>query len=269
METTGSLGGHGAGPGGGSLKPNAAIRLLQACADFVLPPACPACGGGADPTADGGICFRCRLSLRPPPPPTCLRCHAPKGTGARDRFCTECAGWPEAVLAARSCHLHEDGAARLVHRLKYDGWSGLASVMGRSLAALVRSEGFESDYVTWVPTTGPRRRIRGYDQAELLARSVVQETGIPLLAALVRKRSGGTQVALQPAGRLSNVKRAFSVRKSSSSTLQGACVLLVDDVLTTGATAVAASEVLVGAGASGVNVVAFARATAFRRSQAG
>jgi len=237
--------------------------------DFFLPPACPACRGAADSALAGGICFRCRLSMRPPPPPTCGRCHAPKGTGARDRFCTECAGWPESILAARSCYVHEEAAARLVWCLKYDGWSDLASVMGGAMGALVRAEGLRGDWVTWVPTTAPRRRIRGYDQAELLGRVVARETGIPLLRALARRGGGGTQVALQPAGRLSNVKRAFSLRETAVSRLRGAHVLLVDDVLTTGATAVAASGALARAGAAGVSVVTFARATPFPRQHAG
>ncbi len=187
------------------------------------------------------------------------------GSGGVGSFCLDCAEWPEALASVRSCFLHEEPASRLVWRFKYEGWNTLGGFMARYLAACAGRLGVGFDLVTWVPTTPWRRRIRGYDQAEILAREVADRLKMRAVSALSRRRGGSTQVALQPAGRLANVRRAFAVREEASSRLAGAHVLLVDDVLTTGATAVAAATALSQARVRCVRVVTFARATPLRR----
>ncbi len=189
------------------------------------------------------------------------------GSGGAGRFCLECAEWPEVLAGARSCYLHQEPASALVWRFKYGGWQGVAEFMGRCLERAVRAAGIEPDVVTWVPTTAWRRRSRGYDQAEILAREVSARLRIRSFAALRRRRGGRTQVVLQPAGRLSNVRRAFTLRGEASSRLAGTHVLLVDDVLTTGATAVAAASAVGEAGVRSVRVLTFARATPLRRTR--
>ena len=244
-------------------------RLLRewvgGCADFLLPPACPGCGGDVGASTDAGLCVRCRLSLRPPAPPLCPRCGTGLGTGGMGRHCTGCATWPALLVAARASVRHETVAARLVWSLKYDGWSHLAVPMGRRMAESGAVWDLTDTRIAWIPTTSLRRRLRGYDQARLLAEVVAKSVGRPLVHALTRPRFARTQVAQQPRGRLGNVHGAFSVRSAVSSELRNAHILLVDDVLTTGATAVAASGALERAGVSSIRVLAFARATPFRR----
>ena len=111
-----------------------------------------------------------------------------------------------------------------------------------------------------IPTTRRRARSRGYNQARLLAEAIADRIDMPLVDALERHQGGPTQVGLHPAERRANVRRAFTVRAEARATLKGARVLLVDDVLTTGSTAMEAARPLVQAGATQVFLSTFARA---------
>lgn len=144
-----------------------------------------------------------------------------------------------------------------MHALKYDGWAGLASELGSVIAAAV-ADLDPPDVVTWVPTTERRRRERGYDQAELLARSTATILGRPCRRLLRRREAAASQVRLDPLERRQNVRDAFS--PSGTVLLDAARVLVVDDVLTTGATGGAAASELAAAGAGGVTLGTFARA---------
>ncbi len=119
----------------------------------------------------------------------------------------------------------------------------------------------ESRLVVPVPTTAIRLRERGYNQAELLARAFASLSGRSVIAALSRGPGARSQTALQPAARLANVAGAFALQGGFAREIAGEHLLLVDDVLTTGATVIACSEALVAAGARCVTVVTFARAT--------
>jgi ComF family protein len=211
------------------------------------------------------VCGRCRSRLLPPPPPLCGRCGFPRLRTGRTPgpVCQECQGWPPDVRVARSACLLRPPADTLVHELKYRGWRGLARVMGRAMAdvSLPPDVREEARLVVPVPTTRARLRQRGYNQAELLASAFAERSGRTTLHALHRGSGSSSQTTLQPAARLANVAGAFGPAAGSGSEIAGEHVLLVDDVLTTGATVVACAEALVGAGARCVSVLTFARAT--------
>ncbi len=109
-----------------------------------------------------------------------------------------------------------------------------------------------------VATTRGRARRRGYNQAELLARAYAARTSAPVLDALTREGEGPSQVELVPDQRRRNVRDSFAVRPSARAAVRGRAVALIDDVLTTGATAAAAAETLERTGARGVTVIAVA-----------
>jgi ComF family protein len=246
------------------------VPLLAALADTILAPVCLACRGriGADDAARL-VCRRCRSLLRPLPPPLCVRCGAPLlVTGrAADVDCPQCEGWPPALRAARSACLLLGPASTVVHQLKYRGWRALADLMGERMAALRLPEDAQAEATLCVPvpTTPLRRRQRGYNQAELLAATFARCTGRALRPALERRSGGGSQTALQPIARRANVAGAFRVAAAHAAGLRRAHVLLVDDVLTTGATAAECAHTLVAAGARCVTLVTFARALDARR----
>ncbi|MBM3314565.1 ComF family protein [candidate division WOR-3 bacterium] len=141
----------------------------------------------------------------------------------------------------------------LVHALKYSGKTALARVLGESLAALVLqdTELARADVVCAVPLHPARLRERGFNQSELLARVVAEQTGKPLAAPIVRRRNTPTQTARHDdAARRRNLAGAFAPRPGAA--LQGGRVILVDDVMTSGATLDAAAQELLRAGAGDV-----------------
>jgi ComF family protein len=176
--------------------------------------------------------------------------------------CQECKEWPPSVRAARSACLLRTPADTLVHELKYRGWHRLASSMATRMAAvsLPADVAEEARIVVPVPTTSVRLRERGYNQAALLARAVAEQTDRRTVEALRRGVGASSQTALQPAARLANVAGAFAVTAGAEVDIAGEHLLLVDDVLTTGATVIACSDALVVGGARCVSVLTFARA---------
>lgn len=181
--------------------------------------------------------------------------------------CAECADWPPSLRAARSaCLMHPPGD-RLVHQFKYHGWSALAEPMAERMTRLPLPPDVEeeAEYVVPVPSTRARIRERGYNQAERLAEAYARQTGRRLARLLERRSAASTQTTLQPAARRANVAGAFRVAGPVPYDPFGAHLILVDDVLTTGATAVECVRALVAAGARCVTVITFARALDARR----
>jgi ComF family protein len=135
--------------------------------------------------------------------------------------------------------------------------------MGRRMAGVRLPDDVrrEARLVVPVPTTGLRIRERGYNQAELLARELALASRRTVLCALQRGGGAGSQTTLQPAARRANVAGVFNPVAGTERDIAGEHVLLVDDVLTTGATVTECADALVEAGARCVTVVTFARAT--------
>lgn len=204
------------------------------------------------------MCPNCRLALCPVPEPACVRCGAPLGTGEAPS-CLECADWPDELGSARAAFLLESPARELVHALKYQGWRSvgefMGAEMGRRAGAVVRG----ADWVVPIPTSERNLRRRGYNQAEVIASALAVETGTPLLACLERRRQEGTQTALNPMQRRANVSGAFVMTEACGDMARGRRILLVDDVITTGATILAALRALVPAAPAVVSAYAFSR----------
>lgn len=161
----------------------------------------------------------------------------------------------------------EGGAARLVRALKFGGWRGAARPMAEQMVPVARELAPETGAVLVpVPLTTARLRERGFDHAELLARAMAEELGWPTRRLLARRPGGRRQSRLGRAERAENVRGRYSVLPEAR--IPGVPVLLVDDVLTTGATATECCRALTGAGATVAGVVTFVRSLQSLEAQA-
>jgi ComF family protein len=226
-----------------------AAGLLEA-ERWLLPGECLLCQdpvGSEDPL----ICPPCQSRWHRLPEPQCPRCGQPDA-GVADA-CRVCAGWPDGFEQARSAVWLDDTARTAVHHLKYGGWWRVAELMVRLMARLPATPGV----LVPVPLARRRARRRGYNQAERLARKLGERTGRPVQPDLLtRLRDTRTQTELAPEARRANVAEAFA----AGGVRDGAQIVLVDDVFTTGATLAEAAATLLEAGAVTVEAVTFARA---------
>lgn len=237
--------------------------LARDLADLLLPRGCLACDERIPPEeGEGLVCQRCRIGLRSPTPPFCPRCHVPLGTGYPDgEECLECQRWPPFLVSARSAVILDQTASALVHALKYEGWRELADFMAARMEIHL-PQTRPSPLLVPVPTTPWRRWVRGYNQAALLAGALSNRTSVPMADPL-RRPGGRTQVRLGPRDRQRNVEGAFQLPVDARSLIRGREVILVDDVLTTGATALAAASTLVSEGVDSVRLLTFSRSLPF------
>ncbi len=150
--------------------------------------------------------------------------------------------------------------AAVVRSLKYRGYTRLARPLGSELARQVKRRGWRPSAVTAVPLHPGRQSERGYNQAELLARSCADVLGIPFLQLLVRHRATKQQASLGTMQRHGNSSRAFNLSQAAPKVLP-ARVLIVDDVLTTGNTVMACRRELLAAGCEQVYTAAVAVAS--------
>lgn len=184
------------------------------------------------------------------------------GAERTGRTCLECDDWLPYLRVARAPFVMRGVAARLVHQLKYGGWRDTAEEMGEAMAAerLPAAVSAEVAAVVPVPLSRTRLRERGFNQAELLAAAVARSRGWPLVTdLLVRRRHTARQASLAGGERAANVERAFAVEDSARA-IHDCHLLLVDDVLTTAATAQDCVRALCAGGARAVSVLTFARA---------
>ncbi len=226
-------------------------RVGQAVLDVLFPSRCVGCGAyGAF------LCQSCRAELPRARPPRCPICWQPQPQSAP---CGRCRKERPAFEGARSPYLYEGAAREAVHALKYSYLSALAQPMAQLMARYVEEEGaIEADLLVAVPLYGRRQRLRGYNQSALLARELSRLYGLPLAErGLARRRNTPSQARSGDAeARRRNVTDAFIADRRW---VEGKRVLLIDDVMTTGATLDACARALRQAGAASVWAVTFAR----------
>jgi competence protein ComFC len=218
--------------------------------DLLYPPKCAICGTGGV-----FLCGDCEDSMPPANGPRCDRCWSPL---TKSGVCSEAAYHAATLDRLRSVFRYEADARHLVHKLKYGGQSSLAPDLARLMADAMQRHGLEPDALVPVPLTSQRRRIRGYNQAGLIAREISKFTNVPVREALQRKGHSNTQASSQSAEqRRQNVSGVFSLVKGAD--VAGASLLLIDDVATTGATLGACAAILKAADAAEVAALTLAR----------
>ncbi len=231
--------------------------LTQLC----FPALCPLCR--QIPENSSELCVQCLESIIPISSPHCPRCDQPftalEGT---DHLCQACLQNPPPFIWAKSVGLYDGPLRQAVQRFKYGGDFNL----DRALANLLRTtlgrclQEFRADLLVPVPLFRTRLRQRGYNQALLLARAL-RSGSLPLSSRLLlRIRETAPQIGLKASERRHNLRGAFMLKHP----LQGQKVLLIDDVMTTGATARECSRTLLEGGAGAVAVAVLARARLHR-----
>lgn len=215
---------------------------MQPLLDLLLPPRCGGCG-----REGRALCPSCRAHL--------------------DRRIAEPAGFPHGLpsplpsglVQVEWCSAFTGPARAAIHALKYDGERRLVEPLGAAMAQRWRAAGIGGDLLAAVPVHAQRRRERGFDQAELLAREVGRRLGLPFVPVLDRAARTSAQHQLGRTARAGNVGGAFAVSDRMRAQVTGRWVILVDDVMTTGATLNACATVLVASGARAVSALTLAR----------
>jgi ComF family protein len=169
------------------------------------------------------------------------------------------ASQPAGIVQLEWCASFNGPARASVHALKYDGELRLVAPLAELMAARWRRAGVGGDILVPVPVHAARRRQRGFDQAELLARGIGERLGLPVLYALERAARTTAQHQLGRRARQSNVKHAFGVAPRYIDDVRDRWLILVDDVVTTGATLAGCAAALYEAGAFAVSALTLAR----------
>lgn len=234
--------------------------LIRGLGDLLYPPRCLVCLRPPRLGRDA-FCDDCREALFTDRQLSCPRCAATVGPFAsHDGRCPACRAAPPGFDAAVRLGAYDGALQRAALHIKHAYHEGLAEELGRRFARLRRGRllALGADAIVPVPLHWARRLWRGYNQSAAVAWAMAQELGLPLRRRwLRRRRATPTQRGLSPAERRENVRGAFAPRRGIT---PGAHVLLVDDVMTTGATASEAARALRRGGAGRVSVAVLAHA---------
>lgn len=242
------------------------IPTTNALLRAVLAPVCAACDFPLDAPLKGSVCAACWRSVELITPPLCEQCGDQMPIDLANARCERCQRGDTIFDHAASVGVYDGSLREMVHALKYRGRrmiaASLAERMRRSGASVLAG----ADAVVPVPLHPRRFWSRGFNQADDLARNL----GLPVWRVLRRHRGGPPQAGLPALERLANAQGAYGigvverVRQRHRNRLQGATIVLVDDVLTTGATLNACAAVLRQAGVRRVRAITAARAVAGR-----
>ena len=233
----------------------AGARLL----DLLLPPTCLACS--AIVAGDGGICGACWSRLTLLGNPCCARCGFPfetdPGPGA---LCGACMRQPPLYERARAVMAYDEASRDIILAFKHRDRTQAAPVLGRWMARAGAELLAGADLLVPVPLHWTRLFTRRFNQAALLAQAIGRTAGIETVPdLLVRRRRTPSQGRRSRSGRAENVRGAFVPHRRRGAQARGRAVVLIDDVLTTGATASACTRALRRAGATRVDVLTLAR----------
>lgn len=233
---------------------------LRPVVDLVYPPRCPLCGSAL--ATQGGLCPDCWSELEVPGDPSCSTCQRPMGSAQAMKAdqCYACFADPPEHSGIVAATVYNDASRRLILNFKHGGRIALAPLLARLIA--VRIDDLSGEPALLVPVPLHRWRLwrRGYNQAALLARELAKTGKGELdVDALVRRKRTPSLGGLGREERERALAGAIEVRARSVARVAGRDIILVDDVLTSGATSSACTIALLNAGAKSVRIACFAR----------
>ena len=223
---------------------NTVANLLHALVDFVLPQDCILCD---QETPHSLLCDTCFEYLPIVRPPICCRCGRPIELNGVCAYCHD-----HCLLDhGRAWLCFVPPVNTLIHHFKYRKKTILATLLGRAMASIILADGVlqQADMIVPIPLFWFKRFNRGYNQSSLLCNVISANTGLPQHPALKRNRYTQTQTKLSETARQRNIKGAFSI---ISDRIEDKRIILVDDVMTTGATMNECARVLKQAGAAAI-----------------
>ncbi len=240
-------------------------KIAGALASVLFPAPCRICGNLLENASRIPVCELCLASLKPWNLPQCARCGRPFASGVAEisgrGLCHGCRRGLYDFDFARSYGPYSGPMARAILMLKYERVTPLADWFAERLQALIAAhrQEYAADVVVPVPLHRARQRERGYNQAELIAQALARRIGLPCRARLlIRTQPRPEKLRLTVRERWRSVRNAFDIRETAA--VDKLRILLLDDVLTTGATLDACSRTLREGGAESVAAITVARA---------
>lgn len=232
---------------------------LAPVVDLVFPPRCPLCGAAL--AAQSGLCAGCWGELKIPGEPCCATCQRPfDAEQPKGSICAPCLAEPPRHDGIAAGTLYTDGSRKLVLAFKHGQRIALAPMLARLMLARLPAQVGPDWLVVPVPLHRWRIWQRGYNQAALLAKEIARDRGAHLLVdGLQRRKRTPSLGGLGRSARARALSGAIGVTPRHAARLRGAKVVLVDDVLTSGATSAACVSALKRAGAEKVVIACFAR----------
>ena len=238
-------------------EPNKLIKMLNNAFDFLFKShKCICCGSECDSDENYRICSRCNEKITYAfDNHTCLKCGAVV-EGDYD-FCLTCKNRDYEFDRARSVFVYDDITSPMILNFKYNGLKSYSKAFAHMLAKVYSSSDLIFDSVTYVPMPEDRQKKRGYNQSYELCKEFSLLTGVPMIDALERTSLVSKQSTLNASQRAENIKGSFKI--SDKKLVKNREILIIDDVMTTGATANECAKVLLDAGALNVSVLTIAK----------
>lgn len=225
------------------------LRLLN----LLFPPRCPFCDG----IATDGVCEFCRRKVTVVTEPFCMKCGKPLADNVRE-YCEDCDKTGHSFESGRALLVYDDVVRHSIYRFKYASRKEYAKVYARMMGQNFKQyiARISPDMLIPVPLHKRRMKKRGYNQAQLVAKCLEKEWGIPCRDDLVRRvKHTRPQKELDRAERQNNLKKAFKIIEND---VKLKTIILIDDIYTTGSTMDALAEALLQNGAAKVYFVAIA-----------
>lgn len=242
---------------------NSILALTKNFVNLIYPLRCAVCQCDLDPMDKAGVCAPCFGGIKINPGPHCQKCGR-TFTGSVT-ICPECRKHKHYFDCARSVCMHEGVVKELIHAFKYKGRLSLSGILSGILINYLKRNTYlidNIDLISYVPMHQKRLRTRSFNQSRVLAHAIAEEFGIPLSDSLYKTKHTKQQNELSREGRLVNLGDAFDIKdalSAGSGLNHGPNILLIDDVMATGATLDECSKVLMKKGARVVRCLTLSR----------